>query len=533
MDEAAQGQTAAPRDQRWLALSRTLFAFNAGDRREAHLAVLGCFDDALFDPALNLEQLAATLRATAPELAGDEELLLSVLGQLTHDWALLEPSRDDSATYSDPGEFRRRTLQWALTPDGQAAVAGLNAAADRLAAVASLQPAALDAIAAALSQVAELAADPASDDAALHVRLAEAESHHRTLVDNLRAFTSDVQRLLGRADASDADLAAAKSAILDYLNRYVIDAEAPARRVAAAIDRLSAVGLEVVAERAVRGSNLAPGVGDVDPTVRALDERRRNLAALVGWFNGAGDRDAQFSQLLPRGRDAILRFMRILELRREQRRRAASLPDDFRALARAFAGAPTRADCHRLWTAAVALHPARHHHLPVDDATPVEAGRAVATNPPVALDVELRRRPRPTGPAGQDRPVADARARRAARQAAQAEELAARLHRRRGLHRPHTARLSTLTGPGGLLDDDVFDDLLDLLAQALSTPAGGDGVRRAASADGQVEVVLQPLDTTATATLRCSRGRLLAPDLRLSIHLSGAPVVLADEEVGA
>ncbi|HVL98032.1 MAG TPA: DUF2397 family protein [Egibacteraceae bacterium] len=179
MDEAAEARTADHRDQRWLALSRTLFAFNAGDRREAHLAVLACFDDALFDPALNLEQLTATLRPTAPELAGDEELLLSVLGQLTSDWGLLEPSRDDSATYSDPGEFRRRTLQWALTPDGQAAVAGLNAAADRLAAVASLQPAALDAIAAALSQVAELAADPASSDAALHVRLAEAEPRRR------------------------------------------------------------------------------------------------------------------------------------------------------------------------------------------------------------------------------------------------------------------------------------------------------------------------------------------------------------------
>ena len=73
MDEAAPSQVAGPRDQRWLALSRTLFAFNASDRREAHLAVLACFDDALFDPALNLEQLAATLRPCAPELAGDEE----------------------------------------------------------------------------------------------------------------------------------------------------------------------------------------------------------------------------------------------------------------------------------------------------------------------------------------------------------------------------------------------------------------------------------------------------------------------------
>ncbi|MEX2619555.1 MAG: hypothetical protein WD250_04985 [Egibacteraceae bacterium] len=47
-------------------------------------------------------------------------------------------------------------------------------------------------------------------------------------------------------------------------------------------------------------------------------------------------------------------------------------------------------------------------------------------------------------------------------------------------------------------------------------------------------MVLQPLDTPATATLRCSRGRLLAPDLRVSLHLAGAAVVCqAEQEVGA
>lgn len=520
-------------ERRWLALPRPLFRAAASDRRDLHLAVIGCFAEALFEPAINLESLSHRVRGAAPELA-DDDALSGVLEQLV-DWDLLEESRDDSATYADPTEFRRRTLQWSLTHEGQALVAGLEAAAARLESVASLQPAALDAIADALGEVAELAATPGSDDARLHVRLAEAEGHHRTLVDNLRAFTGDVQRLLGRSDVADAHVDRAKSAILDYLNRYVVDAERPARRVAGAVDRLRAVGLETVAERAVAGANLAPGLGDDDPLQRAVADRRRNLDALVAWFAGGADAEPAFAQLLPRGRDAILRFMRVLELRREQRRRAASLPDDLRALARAFAGCADRADAHRLWMAATGLHPARHHHLAVDDADPVEAGASAAVNPPVVLAVELRRRPRPTGNPALVPAVPDRRAARARRQRRQAEELAIRARVCDVLVRCEPARLSTF----GQLGDDAFDDLLELLGQALSAQASRDGSRRTLSVDGQVEVVCYPADTDALATVRCSRGALTGPDLRVSVRLLGVDVLtgragweLDEERVG-
>lgn len=513
------------REPRWLALSRRLFSFNAADRRDLYIAVLTTFADAPFEPTLNLEQIAASLRPSFPELGGDDHAQLSsVLATLTDEWGLLEASRDDSATYRDPQQFRNRTLQWLLSPDGLAVVAALDAATDALASVASLQPAALDAIARALRSVGDLLEDADSDDASLHLRLAEAEGHHRTLVENLRTFTRDVQRLLGRADASDTDLETAKRAILDYLNRYVVDADAPARAVDLQLRRLVDLGLETLAERAVRGSNPAPGLGDDDPIVRALAERRRNLDALLAWFHGTDDRAAQFSLLLPRGLDAILRFMRVLELRREQRRRAASLPDDFRALARAFAGAPTRADAHRLWSAATGLHSARHHHLGVDDTTPVEAATSVSSNPAVPLAVELRRRPRSTGRPGREPPVPDTRAARARRQRAQAAELAERALARRELHRPEPTRLSAFTA----LADEQFHDLLDLLAQTLGTPVSSDGTRRSLSSDGQVEVVVydqHTRDALPRTELSCSEGTLDAPDLPISIRLLGIDVL--------
>jgi uncharacterized protein (TIGR02677 family) len=512
------------REPRWLGLSRQLFSFNAAERRDLYIAVLVCFADAPFEPALNLEQLQTRLRDSAPELAGgDQTQITSVLRTLTEEWGLLDPSRDESATYRDPAQFRNRTLQWSLTSDGLAVVAAMDAAAEALASVASLQPAAIDAIARALSEVADLAADPDGDDAQMHVRLHEAEQHHRTLVENLRSFTRDVQRLLGRADTSDADLADAKNAILNYLSRYVVDAEGPARAVAVQLDRLAAIGVETVAERAARGSNPAPGLGGDDPFVRALAMRRDNLAALRSWFVGEHGHAAQFSQLLPRGLDAILRFMRVLELRREQRRRAASLADDFRALARVLAAAPTRADAHRVWNAATALQPARHHHLLVDDTTPVEAGQDAAANPAVPLEVELRRSPRSPGRPGRDGRVPDTRAARAARQREQAAALADQSRRRQVLHHPAATRLSALP----FLDDEQFDDLLDLLGQALGAPLGDDGHRRSISADGQVEVVVYPHRPWSLnrVLLRSGDGTMEAPDLPISIRLLGVDVL--------
>lgn len=90
----------------------------------------------LFEPALNLEQLSSMLEQQAPDLAADENLLVEVLRQATG-YGHLTESRDDTATYRDPAEFRRRSSQWSLTDQGQALIAALDAAADQMARVAS------------------------------------------------------------------------------------------------------------------------------------------------------------------------------------------------------------------------------------------------------------------------------------------------------------------------------------------------------------------------------------------------------------
>jgi uncharacterized protein (TIGR02677 family) len=511
----------ASRSADWKRLSRVLFSPASVDRRELHLAVLDCFAQALFEPALNLEQLSVRLGALAPELAGDDELLVDVLRQACG-WGHLTESRDDTATYRDPAEFRRRSAQWSLTADGQATIAALDAAVDRIEAVASLQPATLDQIAAALAEVARLAGGPSSPpaNAQLHLILAEAEGHHSSLVENLRTFTVDVQNLLTAANVSDVHVEQAKASIIGYLNRYVEDAEVPARRVAAALGQIEAVGSEAVVARAVEGANLAPSPGD-GGKVRAAEERRRNLAALAEWFVGDVAAEPQFSMLLPRGREAVVSFLRLLDLRRDQRRRSASLREDFRALARAAAGCGSREEAHRLWSAASGLHPARHHHLVADGVDAVESATLAAGNPAVELEVELRRRARSTGRPAHGRPLPDLSGSRGERQAAQALEVAARLAALADIHRPEPVSVASFAA----LDDTNFDAFVDLLARGLSSDPEGDGTRRSASPDGRVSIVCWPPTAgAALATVTCPRGTLTCPDRLVTIVVDGVEV---------
>lgn len=508
----------------WGQVPRTVFAPLGPNAGDDHLAVLAAFHAAVFEPAINLETLSNRLRSTAPDLADDDTVLLRSLRALV-DWELLEESRDDTITYRDPAEFARRHTQWTLTHIGQATIAALDAAYDQLRAVAALQPAAIDAIASALSEVADWldgTAGPVDAEIAaqVHVRLFDAEQHHRSLVENLRTFTRDVNRTLGRTDIGDDDLDEAKAHIISYLDRYVIGTDGPARRVSAALDRLDRLGFDYVAGVATDGANLAPGLDGIDPAVRARAARREHLAGLRAWFE-TDNPQAMFSQLLPRGRDAVLSFLRVLGIRREVARRNASLPEDFRTLARVFSATTSDTDAHRLWAAATGLTRARHHYLLADDADmPASRGNPAHANPPAELTVELRRRPRSTGRPSHGRPVPDRRDARAAAQARAALELAETNRLREAVATDGTVRTSTFAE----LSRAQYDVFLDLIADTLSSACDSDGRRRMLSADGRVQVTVEAVDEHARshqAKIRTDDGVLRLPDLEVRVEVVG------------
>ncbi|MGQ0521116.1 MAG: TIGR02677 family protein [Actinomycetota bacterium] len=516
----------------WRVVDADLFRFTTTDLRDLHVAVMAAFEQAaVLAPALNLDQVRAALAATGWDEPTDDQSLQRTLESLTG-WGLLDATQDHAARYGTPEEFERRNLQWSLTPRGEAAVSGVLHALDSLRHAVGLQTAVLHAIGDDLADLAGLAAaEPrtAGDDAGIHIKLAQVERHLAALVNGVRQFNGHLQRLLREDATADDVFADVKRRTVSYLEEYVDGVERPQRRLAAAIQRVEELGLATVLDRALAGANLAP-VADGDPAPAWLAERRRRWDALRVWFAptaGSGERP-RIEGLLDVARTAIVELLRVLERRWDSRRRAASVADDFRALAALFAAAPGDDEAHRLFGAAFGLWPARHAHLaPLDG-----EGRAPTTSWLAADPVEVAPSLRTTGDLahrGRSRPVADPSYYRAARQRDQAAALADHHELRAALATTGAVRLSRFDR----LPHDAFAELLALLAAGLDAPLGTDGARRALSVDGRVEVVLTDPGDGRTARLATDEGVLHGPDLLVSITLDGGGATAAREREAA
>ena len=502
----------------WRVVDGDLFRFTTTDLRDLHVAIMGAFEQAaVLAAALNLDQVRSALAGTGWDEPVDDDALQRALASLTG-WGLLEATQDHSARYVTPEEFERRNLQWSLTPRGEAAVSGVLHALESLRQAVGLQTAVLDAIGDGLTDLAGLAAAPRTptDDARLHIQLAQIERHHAALVAGVRQFNGHLQRLLREDATDDAVFADVKRRTVNYLEEYVEGVERPQRRLATALQRVEALGLATLFDRALAGANLAP-VADGDPGPAWLAERQRRWRALRAWFAPDDATAPRIAGLLDVARTAIVELLRVLERRWDSRRRSASVASDYRALAGWFAAAPGDAEAHRLFAAAFGLWPARHAHvLPLDGEE-----RAPTTSWLAADPVEVAPALRTTGSLanrGPVSPVADPSFVRAARQRDQAAALASHEQLRETLVTAGAVRLSHFAR----LPTAAFRELLALLAVGLDAPVGGDGARRALSADGRVEVVLRDPGDDRIAALSTEDGELHGPDLLVSIALDGA-----------
>ena len=500
----------------WRSVDADLFRFTTTDLRELHVAVMAAFEEAaVLAPALNLDQVRTALDAAGWDEPLDDDAIQRTLDALTG-WGLLEATQDHSARYATPEEFERKNLQWSLTAKGEAAVAGVLHALDSLRHAVGLQTAVLDAVGDDLAELAELAAQPRSPavDARIHVALAQIERHLAALVTSVRQFNGHLQRLL-REDGTDDDVFAdVKRRTVNYLEEYVEGVERPQRRLVAGIARVEEAGLATVVDRALAGANLAPVAGG-DPGPAWLAERDRHWAALRAWFAPTDGAAPLIGGLLDIARTAIIELLRVLERRWDSRRRSASIAHDFRALARLFAAAPGDDEAHALFLAAFGIWPARHAHLrPLDG-----EGRAPTVAWTAADPVDVAPALRSTGTLtnrGRPSPVGDPAVVRAFRQRTQAEALRAHHVLQATLTTGAMVRLSQFAR----LPAPAFAELLSLLAAGLDAALGGDGTRRALSADGRVEVVLRDPGDGRTAALAADGGVLRGPDLLVSITLA-------------
>ncbi|WP_065965421.1 TIGR02677 family protein [Streptomyces sparsogenes] len=484
-----------------------MFRFTTVERSDLYGAVLEAFGVAgeHLETALGLDAVRERLRAVGWAAAVEDEELHEVLKKLVQ-WELLDVVHNHAENYRTAEEYERRNLQYSLTRRGEAALAGVRHALEVLASTGALQTAVLEAIADRLDELCLLSGEPASADRRIFTTLRELEGHSEALAENTKAFNAELQRLVRAEGADLAVFREVKAATVAYLQEFLVNLDRRGQAVAAAVARVEERGTAVLRERALRGAELPPVAG-ANPEAGWLESRRARWAGLRAWFLPDDGTRPRIEQLHDIARRAIVSLLQVLERINESRRRSSSAVQDFRELARWFAGAPAEEDLHRLWSAAFGLGSARHAHLAHSDPELIPSSQSWSEAPPVEVSALLRtsgRTERFTRTA-KVRDVAAVRAERAERARAERAELARAWE---ALETDGPVRLSSF----GTLDPAVFDRLLDLLGRALSARPDASGLRRAMTGDGRVEIALSPSPDERTAVLRTTKGTLAGPD---------------------
>jgi uncharacterized protein (TIGR02677 family) len=502
-----------------------LFRFTTTGRAELSSALLHAFGEAdeRLETALGIDEVRASLRSVGwyesrhgsqhesqHESLTDEQLAEALSGLVR--WGLLDVIQNHAENYRTAAEYERRNLQYSLTRRGEAAYAGMQHALAVLESTGALQTAVLDAIADRLAQLHRLLAEPAVADRRVFSTLQELEGHLDALRNNTRQFNGELQRLL-RSDGPDPDtFREVKTATVAYLQEFLTNLDGRAHAIREALRRIEDAGVDRLHERALAGAELPPAAGQ-GAAADWLAHRRARWAGLRRWFYPDDGGVARVEQLHAVARRAIVSLLQALDRIAEARRRSSSAVADFRALARAFATAPSERDLHRLWGAAFGLTPARHAHLAHPDPELVTPGISWADAPPVEVSALLRR----GGPAqrfGRAAGMRDVAALKRARQAAARRERAQLEAAWRRLHTDGPVRLSAL----GRLEHEGFERLLELLGRALAGRADVTGARRGVTSDGRIEISLRPTGDGQTARLRTGRGEFRGPDFVIDVH---------------
>jgi uncharacterized protein (TIGR02677 family) len=190
---------------------------------------------------------------------------------------------------------------------------------------------------------------------------------------------------------------------------------------------------------------------------------------------------------------------------------------DLLVLAGALERSATDDAAWSLWCAATGLFAARH--LPLT--SPQPPGPAGSASFWAAEPVPLPAVPTAGDPAvrGEDRVarIPDRSAARAAARAAAAARQAAAEQTRDAIQARSGLRLSDWTG----LDAGQLDVLLSFLAALAGARPGQDGSRTVRTPDGRWTVRAEPApDDAPPAVIRTPAGRLIHPDLRLTITVA-------------
>jgi uncharacterized protein (TIGR02677 family) len=493
-----------------------MFRFTSGDRAGLYVSMLHAFGEAneRLETALGIDDVRAKLRSVGWFEALEDEDLIGALDQL-RSWNLVDVIQNHTENYRTASEYERRNLQYSLTRQGEAALAGVVHAMSVLASTGALQTAVLDAISDRLGDLIDHLDAPAGADRRIFSTLTELEGHLDALRANTKQFNGELQRLL-RADGAElATFHEVKAATVAYLQEFLTNLDQRTHAIATRIRRLEDLGVGLLHQRALLGAEL-PRLSGADPGPAWLLHRRAKWEGLRAWFLPDEGTRPRVEQLHLVARRAIIALLQVLDRISESRRRHSSAVADFRELARWFSVLPAQDDLHRLWSTMFGLSPARHAHLGHPEPELVNPSSRWSEAPPVEVSSLLRTSGRTErfSRTGRVRDVAEVRAARAEQARAERAEIEAAWSM---LDTDGAVRLSSF----GRLDHAVFERLLELLGRALSAAPRQGGTRRSTTADGKIEIVLRPAVDGAIAQLWTPRGRFSGPDYQIEIRPLG------------
>ncbi|MGB7981930.1 MAG: TIGR02677 family protein [Candidatus Nanopelagicales bacterium] len=354
-------------------------------------------------------------------------------------------------------------------------------------------------------------------------RIATLFVQFEVLVSSTRQFYSYLTTVLARFDLGRDEFELFKSALLDYLQRFVDEISRHMPQVA---DRLRDLEPDIPAlcARASAGERLLGLDGGLAKRSTGLEPGEWEV--LFMWFVGRAGRRSDAENVRRLATDAMRALLMNLRRIAAGADRQQSRYSDLIRLTGWF---DTSDDdrAHELWAATFGLYPARHLAFAADsDSDPVPATQSWWQSPVAEVPVGLRLHGerRSSGRSG-------ARVDYSAAKRARLAEREAQQHRRsQALH-----ELAALASAGALrevrLSDDARIALLDLHAQALARhgrPLASDSVALAETrVEGMVlRLALHPAVGTAT-TITSPAGRLTLRDLSLEIGVEPTEVATA------
>ncbi|WP_147254823.1 TIGR02677 family protein [Pseudonocardia hierapolitana] len=327
------------------------------------------------------------------------------------------------------------------------------------------------------------------------------------LVSSTRDFYTYLSQVLIRYDLDRAEFAVFKTALLDYLQRFVDEIARHMPQIADVLQRVE-THVDALCARANTGQRLRGVDGEVARRSAGLDPA--DWRSLHAWFIGGAGRDSDAAGVRRLATDAmralLVNLRRIATGGREQSRYS-----DLLVLARWFAEADDDT-AHALWAAAFGLHPCRHlAFVADDDADPVPPTASWWRTPVADVPLALRRTGARTvrGRAGRREDYAAAKAARIAERERAEERRAGALAEIRA----HTGRLGTVR-----LSDDARSALLGLYARALVERGRPLGVGEVAEVDGGGWSLTVSHAPGAGTTIVSPAGRLELHDLALAVH---------------